>query len=151
MKHFSESVEIAADPQRVWQALTNPKEVVCWDRGILKALDAPPDYPSVGQHVRWQYRLGPLFLVLHDCPTLVETDSTFASAIRLGPFDFEETYTLQSITASATELTAELSLVCRIPFLGSLIERIVGQPLARMTVRSSLAAIKSHCEALPVR
>ncbi len=146
MKHFSETLEIAADPMRVWQALTNPKEVVCWDTGILEALDAPSDYPSAGQHVRWRYRFGPLFLTLHDRPSLVEKASTLASSIQLGPFDFEETYTLHEITASSTALTAELSLVCRIPIFGLLIESVVGQPLARATVRTSLAAIKRHCE-----
>ncbi len=130
MKQFSESIEIAVHPQRVWQALTNPKEVVCWDLGGIEALDAPADYPSAGQHVRWRYRLGPLPLVLHDRPTRVEIESILASSIRLGPFDFEETYQLR-----------------RTALLGPLIERIAGQPLARATVRTSLAAIKRHCEA----
>ena len=146
MKRFSESVAIAADPRRVWQALTTPDEVVCWDTGIIKPLDAPPDYPKPGQHVRWQYRLGPLPLVLHDYPTRVDTASTFASSIRLGPFDFEEIYTLREIAASGTELTAELSLTSRTPVFGTLVERVVGEPLARSTVRTSLAAIKRHCE-----
>lgn len=75
------------------------------------------------------------------------SESILASSIRLGPFDFEETYQLRGIAASATELTAQLSLSCRIALLGPLIERIVGQPLARATVRTSLAAIKRHCEA----
>jgi len=39
-----------------------------------------------------------------------------------------------------------LSLASTVPILGSLLERIVGQSLARSTVRSSLAAIKRHCE-----
>jgi hypothetical protein len=146
MKVFSESVEIAVQPERVWQALTRPSEVVCWDTGIIRPLDAPPDYPQAGQHVRWRYRLGPLHLVLHDRPTLVETASTLASSIRLGPFDFEEIYTLRGIESSATNLTAELSLTSRIPLLGPMIERVVGEPLARATVRTSLAAIKRHCE-----
>jgi len=147
MKTFAESVEIDVPPARVWQALTRPDEVVCWDTGIVKPLDAPPDYPKAGQHVRWQYRLGPLPLVLHDHPTLVKAPLTFASSIRLGPFDFKEIYTLRGLGESATELTAELSLTSRAPLLGSLIERIVGTPLARATVRSSLTAIKRHCEA----
>jgi hypothetical protein len=33
-----------------------------------------------------------------------------------------------------------------VPVVGSLLERVVGQPLARSTVRRSLAAIKRHCE-----
>jgi hypothetical protein len=146
MKTFAESVEIAVPPARVWQALTRPDEVVCWDTGIVEPLDAPPDYPKAGQHVRWQYRLGPLPLVLYDHPTRVEPTSTFASTIRLGPFDFKEIYTLRGHGTPATELTAELSLTSRIPLLGSLIERVLGARLARATVRTSLAAIKRHCE-----
>jgi len=126
MKSFAESVTIAANPERVWQALTTPTEVVCWDTGIIRPLDAPLDYPKPGQHVRWQYRLGPLPLVLHDHPTRVETTSTFASSIRL--------------------VTAELSLTSRLPIIGTLLERVVGEPLARSTVQTSLAAIKRHCE-----
>ena len=148
MKTFAESVEIAVPPERVWQALTRPDEVVCWDTGIVRPLDAPSDYPKAGQHVRWQYRLGPLPLVLYDHPTLVEAPLTFASSIRLGPFDFKEIYTLRGHGTAATELTAELSLASRIPLLGSLIEHVIGEPLARATVRTSLTAIKRHCEDL---
>jgi hypothetical protein len=41
MKTFAESVEIAVPPDRVWQALTRPDEVVCRDIGIVKPLPAP--------------------------------------------------------------------------------------------------------------
>ena len=146
MRTFAETIEIAADPERVWRALSTPAEVVCWDTGVVEPLDAPPDYPRAGQHVRWRYRLGPLPLILHDRPTHAEPPSVLRSSIRLGPFDFDETYTLCDTGSSATQLTAELSLASAIPILGSLLERIVGQPLARSTVRSSLAAIKRHCE-----
>jgi len=143
---FAETIEIAADPERVWRALSIPAEVVCWDAGVVEPLDAPPDYPRAGQHVRWRYRLGRLPLILHDRPTQVERASVLRSSIRLGPFDFDEIYTLRKEGPSATQLTAELSLASTVPILGSLLERIVGRPLARSTVRSSLAAIKRHCE-----
>ncbi len=146
MRSFAETIEIVADSDRVWRALSIPAEVICWDTGVVEPLDAPPDYPSAGQHVRWRYRLGPLPLILHDCPTRVESGSLLRSSIRLGPFDFDETYTLRDKGASATQLTAELSVASAVPVLGSLLERIVGQPLARSTVRNSLAAIKRHCE-----
>jgi hypothetical protein len=146
MQSFSETIEIAADRERVWRALSIPAEVVCWDTGVVEPLDDPPDYPRAGQHVRWRYCLGPLPLILHDSPTQVERASVLRSSIRLGPFDFDETYTLRDKGLSATHLTAELSLASTVPILGSLLERIVGQPLARSTVRSSLAAIKRHCE-----
>lgn len=150
MRTFAETIEIAADPGRVWRALSVPAEVVCWDTGVVEPLDAPPDYPRAGQYVRWRYYLGPLPLILHDRPTRVEPGSVLRSSIRLGPFDFDETYTLHDQGSSATRLTAELSLTSTVPILGSLLEWMVGQPLARSTVRSSLAAIKRHCER-PVR
>ncbi len=146
MRRFAETIEIAATRKRVWRALSTPTEVVCWDTGVIEPLDAPPDYPRAGQHVRWSYRLGPLPLILHDRPTRVDPASVFRSSIRLGPFDFDETYTLREKGASATQLTAELSLSSAVPILGSLLERILGQPLARSTVRTSLTAIKRHCE-----
>jgi Polyketide cyclase / dehydrase and lipid transport len=146
VQRFTETIEIAADRERVWRALSVPAEVVCWDTGVVEPLDAPPDYPRAGQHVRWRYRLGPLPLVLHDRPTRVEPASVLRSSIRLGLFDFDETYTLRDKGSSLTELIAELSVTSTLPVLGSLLERIVGQPLARSTVRRSLAAIKGHCE-----
>ena len=142
MRTFAETVEIAAIRKRVWRALTTPTEVVCWDTGVIEPLDAPTDYPRAGQYVRWAYRVGPLPLILHDRPTRVDPASVFRSSIRLGPFDFDETYTLRETGSSATQLTAELSLSSAIPLL----ERTLGQPLARSTVRTSLTAIKRHCE-----
>ncbi len=146
MQTFDETIDIAADRERVWRALSLPAEVVCWDTGIVAPIDAPPDYPRAGQHVRWRYRLGLLPLILHDRPTRVEPASVLRSSIRLALFDFDETYTLLDQGSSVTRLTAELSLTSTVPVIGSLLERIVGQPLARSTVHRSLVAIKRHCE-----
>jgi len=143
---FSESVAISAERARVWRALSVPAEVVCWDTGIVRPLDAPPDYPRAGQYVRWRYRLGALRLVLHDRPTRVEPPKLLRSSIRLGPFDFDEVYTLDDIGASGTQLTARLSVSSFVGLVGPLLARVVGEPLARSTVRHSLAAIKRHCE-----
>jgi hypothetical protein len=146
MLRFEETVESAAGRERVWRALTVPSEVVCWDTGVVAALDPPPDYPRVGQHVRWRYRLGVLPLTLHDRPTCVEPGSVLRSSIRLGPFDFDEIYTLAAGGPSATRLSGELGLASTVPVFGSLLERWLGRPLARSTLRTSLAAIKRHCE-----
>lgn len=145
MQRFAETIEIAAAPARVWRALTDPAEVVVWDTGIVAPIDAPPDYPRPGQHVRWRYRLGPLPLVLHDRPTEVVPTTTLRSSIRLGPFDFDETYTLRADGAT-TRLTADLSLTSTVAVVGPLLEELIGAPLARSTVRLSLAAIRRHCE-----
>ncbi len=145
MLRFAESIEIAAPPERVWRALTDPAEVVRWDTGIVAPIDAPADYPRPGQHVRWRYRLGPLPMTLHDRPSEVVPAATLRSSITLGPFAFDETYSLRA-DGAGTALTADLSLASAVPLLGGLLERVVGAPLARSTVRLSLAAIRRHCE-----
>ena len=146
---IAERIVIAADRERIWRALTDPAEVICWDTGIVAPLDAPPDYPRPGQHVRWRYRFGPLPLILHDRPTRVEANALLRSSIRLGPFDFDETYTLSSPQARQTMLTAELSVASPVPVIGALLARLIGLPLGRATVRTSLAAIRRHCESAP--
>lgn len=146
MRELSERVRIAASVERVWRALTVPAEVAQWDSGIVEPIDAPLDYPRPGQHVRWRYRLGPLPLILHDRPTEVVPASILRSSIRLGPFDFDETYELERLEFSSTSLRARLVVSSGMPLLGSLLARLVGAPLARATVRSSLEAIRVHCE-----
>lgn len=146
MIEFTEAVEIGASVERVWRALTAPPEVVQWDAGVVEPIDAPPDYPQPGQHVHWRYRLGPVPLILHDRPTEVVQDSTLRSSIDLGPFRFDETYQLESPGSGATRLRARLVLSSRLPVVGWLLERLVGAPLAKATVRTSLDAIKLHCE-----
>lgn len=143
---FSETVQIATGVERVWRALTVPAEVVQWDSGVIEPIDAPADYPQPGQHVHWRYRYGPIPLILDDHPSEVVPDSILRSSIRLGPFAFDETYRLSSPEPLVTLLTAKLALSSTVPVIGSLLERVAGAPLARATVRTSLQAIKRHCE-----
>jgi hypothetical protein len=143
---FTETVQIDTSVERVWRALTVPTEVVQWDSGIIEPIDAPPDYPQPGQHVRWRYRLGPVSLILRDRPTEVLHNSTLRSSIDLGPFSFDETYELHSLESSTTLLSARLTVSSNLPVIGVLLERAAGAPLARATVRTSLQAIKRHCE-----
>lgn len=148
MIEFAESVAIQAEVWRVWRALSDPDEVVRWDTGVVEPLDAPPDYPRPGQHVRWRYRLGPLRLLLHDRPAEVRAPELLRSQIRLGPFDFDETYTLAAL-GPATALSVRLAVTSPVPLVGPLLAALLGAPLARSSVRSSLDAIQRHCEAGP--
>lgn len=149
MLTFRDSTQIAADRARIWRALTLPSEVIQWDTGVVEPLDVPPEYPKAGQRARWRYRLGPIPLVLYDEPNEVLPEETFRSSIRLGPFHFDETYRIASQAARRSELTAELSVASAVPLVGALLARLVGYPLARATVRTSLRSIKRHCEAAP--
>ena len=131
-------------PARVWRALCDPAEVVQWDTGVERPLDAPPDYPRAGQHVRWRYR-SPIFRTLHDRPQEVVPERTLRSLLALGPFRFDETYTLEA-TDAGTRLSMEMRAWCVVPLLGSLIERVYLKSAVQQTAGASLRAIKRHCE-----
>jgi uncharacterized protein YndB with AHSA1/START domain len=153
MYSFTVSTDIEAAPARVWRALCDPAEVVQWDTGVVEALDAPPDYPQPGQHVRWRYSNGP-FRILHDRPQEVVPERTLRSFISIGPAWFDETYTLEPRAGSAGLTTGggcRLSVAMRVrapvPPIGWLLERMYVGPEVRRTVAASLAAIKRHCEA----
>jgi uncharacterized protein YndB with AHSA1/START domain len=149
---FTVSVDIAAPPARVWRALCDPAEVVQWDSGVEEALDAPPDYPQPGQHVRWRYANG-LFRTLHDRPREVVPERKLSSELSLGFARFHETYTLEPLdgstgltTGGGTRLSAAMNVWALLPLAGGLVERLYLGAQARRTVEASLQAIKRHCE-----
>jgi hypothetical protein len=142
---FTVSVDIAASSARVWWALCDPAEVVRWDVGVCAALDAPPDYPQPGQHVRWRCRRG-VFRILHDRPQEVVRERTLRSLLRVGLFYFDETYTLAA-GGGGCRLTAAMEVRLPLGVIGWVCERLYLGPHTRATVQASLDAIKRHCEA----
>lgn len=145
MYAFAVSIDVDTTPERVWRALCDPSEVVQWDAGVERALDAPADYPQPGQHVRWRSVNGP-FRLLHDRPQEVVPARRLRSLLAVGPFRFDETYTLET-RAGGCRLTATLEVHTPLPVVGSLIDRLYLGPRTRTTVAASLRAIKRHCEA----
>ena len=152
MYSFTVIVEIQAGPARVWRALCDPAEVVQWDSGVTEALDAPPDYPQPGQHVRWRYTSGP-FRILHDRPREVVAERALRSLLSVGPFRFDEAYALEARDVSAgiaagsgCRLTVALEVWLPLPVLGGLYERIVFGPQSERSVEASMRALKRHCE-----
>jgi hypothetical protein len=102
------TTHIAASPDRVWRALTNPDAVARWDTTVIAPLDAPPDYPQPGQHVRWRCRN--TTELLHDHPQHVEPERRLHSHLTFGRQRLDETYTLEAASneprASSDELRA---------------------------------------------
>ncbi len=143
MYEFSLSVDIASSTARVWRALCEPKEVVRWDGNVVAALDAPADYPRPGQHVRWRCRGGP-FQVLHDRPQQVDPERTLRSLLALGPYRYDETYTLEPDAEGCT-LTLRLVVTTAIPLIGGFIGRFYVGPETRRVSAESLASLKLHC------
>jgi uncharacterized protein YndB with AHSA1/START domain len=142
MYAFTVTTDIATPTERVWRALCDPAEVVRWDTGVERALDARPDYPQPGQHVRWRYAGG---RTLHDRPHEVAPGRTLRSLISVGPVHADEAYTLDG-SAGGTRLTTTLRVRVAWPIVGWLAARLVFGPATRRSVEASMAALKRHCE-----
>ena len=142
------STSIRADRARVWRALTDPAEVVGWDAAIVAPLDAPPDYPKPGQHVRWRYRMGKIPLVLHDCPKEVVVGERLRSSIALGPLRFDETYTLapDPKDSACSLLSMRLSASNVVPLVGGILDRIAVTRLTTRLADTTLRSLRRWCE-----
>jgi uncharacterized protein YndB with AHSA1/START domain len=144
MYSFTLSTEIGAPLARVWRALCDPAEVVCWDNGVIAAMNPPPDYPRAGQTVRWQYR-SERWPTLVDRPQEVVTEQKLRSILELGPYRMDETYTLTAADGG-TRLEMALALTVQRPLVGALLERLWMGRGVKKEFEASLAALKRHCE-----
>jgi hypothetical protein len=142
------SVEIAADRERIWHALTDPESVSVWDTGIVAPIDAPADYPRPGQTVRWRYRLFGVPLTLRDRPQEVVRLERLRTLISLAFLRIDETYTLQSLQGQPgqTRLAAHLDIGNTLPVFRRAFDRRIGRRLATQTITESLSAIRAFCE-----
>jgi polyketide cyclase/dehydrase/lipid transport protein len=99
------TTNIAAPPEAVWRALTDPNAVVRWDTTVTRALDAPPDYPQPGQHVQW--RCLNTTELLHDHPQHVDPTHRLHSLLVFGRQHLNETYTLEAASPKAQAASPE--------------------------------------------
>lgn len=145
MTRIELAIEISAPGSRVWRALCDVNEVPRWDSMVVEALDAPPNYPHPGQHVRWRLGSG-LWRRLHDRPQEVVPEQRLRSQLGLGSYEMDETYALQTL-GGGCHLSLSLDLRVRVPLLGLLIERLIAARAIREGFEESLAGLKQHCEA----
>lgn len=147
------SSAIAASPQRIWSALTNPDELTAWDENLLSAIDSVDAYPKPGEVVRWRYRMGSVPIVMRDKPIEVVPGRKLQSKITLGSLELEQTYTLaveQDPEAKADVVKTVLGMKViasnSAPVLGAVIDRFEVRRMASDRVDATLRAITKWCE-----
>lgn len=142
------STTITADRERVWRALTTPSELIRWDDQIVALLDPAPDFPNPGQIVRWRYRIGSIEIDVHQTIRKIQPGERLESAISLGLFHFDETYTLASEDGAPDQTRLRLSVVSSnsMPVVGGLIDRFTVRRLSAKLVDSRMRAVAKWCE-----
>jgi uncharacterized protein YndB with AHSA1/START domain len=145
------SAVVGATRDRVWQALTDPAEVIRWDEAMLSLLEPARDYPQVGQHVRWRTRLGTVPVVLHDRPLEVVPEQRLRSAVAMGLFRFDRTWSLHGDNGDGrrTRLGLRLAASNAIPVVGGLVDRFGVRQMAAEYVVTQLRALQGWCEHQP--
>ena len=114
---------VPASRGRVWRALTEPRELAVWNPGRVAAPDPAEGYPTPGRPVRWQCRVERVPVVLCECPVEVIPREKLRSAMSLGPFRFEATYTLVRAAEGQTQLGLRVVAANVIPVAGGVLDR----------------------------
>jgi len=142
------STLISAERERVWRALTTPSELIHWDDQIIALLDPVPDFPQLGQQVRWRYRIGSVPVVVHQTIQEVQPGERLQSASSRGVFCFDETYTLADEIAQPDRTRLSLKVVASnsTPVVGGLMDRFAIRRLSAELIDSRLRAVQKWCE-----
>jgi hypothetical protein len=144
----SMSTAISASRERVWQALTTPRELIRWNDQIVSLVEPAPGYPRVGQRSRWRYLMGGVEITATQTIQRLDIGERLQSEIRLGLFHFDETYALQSDPddASRTRASLRVSASNSIPIVGGAIDRFEVRRLTVALIDSRLRSVQKWCE-----
>ena len=142
------STLITAERERVWRALTTPSELIRWDDHIVALIDPVPDYPRLGQQVRWRYRIGSVPIVVRQTIQEVQPGACLQSTISRGVFCFDETYTLTDEVALSDRTRLSLKVVASnsTPVVGGSMDRFAIRRLSAELIDSRLRAVQKWCE-----
>jgi hypothetical protein len=142
------STLITAERDRIWRALTTPNELIRWDDQLVELLDPVPDFPKLGQQVRWRYRIGSVPIIVHQTVQEVLPGERLQSAISRGVFCFDETYTLADEVAQPDRTRLSLKIVATnsTPIVGGSIDRFEIRRLSAELIDSRLRAVQKWCE-----
>jgi len=142
------STLITAERDRVWRALTTPSEVVRWDEQVVELLDPLPDFPQLGQQVRWRCRVGSVPIVVHQTIQEVQPGERLQSSISRGVFCFDEIYTLADEPEARERTRLSLRVVASnsTAVVGGTMDRFAIRRLSAELIDTRLRAVQKWCE-----
>jgi hypothetical protein len=146
------SATIAAEPRRVWQAITVPSQCIAWDDQLLALIDPAAKYPTAGEDVRWRFLLRSVQMILDECPIEVVPLRKLRSRLTVGSFRFDQTFTLAAEAEGSPDAGAKTRLGMKIiasnsvPVMGAVVDRFEVRRMTVDRVDSVLRAITKWCE-----
>jgi len=143
--------EIAAPRVRVWEALTETQQLRHWRPGVEAELGAARgggDRLEPHRTLRFRCRLHDLPVVLAERPLAMLPPTRLRSALSLGLFHFEETFTLASVDPDGrrTRLRIKIATQSEMPLLGGSLNRFAVRRFSTQLAATTLAALRDWCE-----
>jgi uncharacterized protein YndB with AHSA1/START domain len=138
--------------ERVWQALTDPAELMAWDEHILAIIEEQPRLPVAGHRRRWRYRLGSVQLVMHERHLTVEPVERLCSEVSLGTLRYRKTYTLVEQNGDTPRTRLGLKVVAEnsVPVIGDVLDRFAVRRMTIEQVDTLLRSVQKWCENHPL-
>lgn len=131
---------------RVWRALVSPEELIRWDARRVSLEKPAPDYPTPGHPAHWRCALGSITVPHLEDPLEVIPAERLRSTVRLGSFEFEETYTLCDEAPEGTRLSLRLAANNTVPLMGGELDRFDVRRLSAERVDETLEFLQAWCE-----
>jgi uncharacterized protein YndB with AHSA1/START domain len=143
---------VESQRERVWQALTDPAELMAWDERILATIDQAPLRPVAGHRRRWRYRLGSVQLVMHEYHVTVVPIERLCSEISLGTLRYRRTYTLVAESGDTPRTRLGLKVIASnsVPVMGDVVDRFAVRRMAVEHVDTLLRSVQKWCENHPL-
>jgi uncharacterized protein YndB with AHSA1/START domain len=139
---------VAAPRRTVWDALTDPEQVLRWRPGVTGVLGAPPREAAPGRVLRLRCLLSGLPLTLEERTLEAAREERLRSELRFGLFHGEETFTLAPADPDGghTRVSLRIATPSETPLLGGSLDRFGVRRFATDLAGGSLAALREWCE-----
>ena len=139
---------VAAPRRTVWDALTEPEQVLHWRPGVTGLLADAPREAAPGRLLRLRCLHRGLPLTLEERTLEAVAGERLRSELRFGLFHGEETFSLAAADPDGghTRVSLRISSPSETPLLGGSLDRFGVRRFATDLAGGSLAALREWCE-----
>jgi uncharacterized protein YndB with AHSA1/START domain len=139
---------VAAPRRTVWNALTEPEQLIHWRPGAVALLGAAPREAAPGRVLRLRCLLREVPVTLEERALEVAAGERLRSALRFGLFHCDESFALAAADPDGrhTRVSMRIATASETPLFGGSLDRFGVRRFATELAGQSLAALRDWCE-----
>jgi len=139
---------VAAPRAVVWNALTDPEQMVRWRPGVEGSLATADPGPAAGRRLRFRCRLQGVPVTLEETALEVVPEERLRSEVRFGLFRCEEIFALAAADPDGghTRVSLRITAPSETPLMGASLDRFAVRRFATDLAGTCLRALRDWCE-----